>query len=168
MNRPLALALILVASLGMQRSGLAEETENKTTPWKRAGLNLGVFFATTNSNVAVGVEGFGLDVDVEKALGLDTITPAGRIDGFWRFTKNKRQRVDFRWFALRRSGSTMLGRDITIDSRTFPLGTRVKTNFDFDIYKGAYSYSFLQDDRFDLAASVELYVAPISFDITAT
>lgn len=158
MNRPLALALILVASLGMPRSGLAEETENKATPWKRAGLNLGVFFATTNSNVAVGVEGFGLD----------TTTTAGRIDGFWRFTKNKCHRADFRWFALRRSGSTTLGRDITIGGRIFPLGTQVKTNFDLDNYKGAYSYSVLQDDGFDLAASVGLYVAPISFDITAT
>jgi hypothetical protein len=34
-----------------------------------------------------------------------------------------------------------------------------------DIYELAYSYSFLQDDRIDLAALIGLYVMPIDFGI---
>lgn len=168
MNRSVALFLVLVTWLGAPRLGVAEESENKTTPWKRAGLNLGGFFAALNSSVSIGAAGVGVDVDVEDALDFDTTTTAFRTDAYWRFTRNKRHRVDFTWFSLRRSGRTTLGRDLEFGDTVFPLGSTVKSSFDFDIYKGGYSYSFLQDDRVDLAASVGLYIAPISFDITAT
>lgn len=168
MLRNAALLLVLVMSLGAPRWVLAEESENKATPWHRASLNLGWFFAATNSGVSIGAGGAGLTVDVEEALDLDTTTNAGRIDGFWRFTENKRHRVDFTWFALRRDGRTTLGQDIEIGDTVFPAGSEVKSSFDFDIYKAGYSYSFLHDDRIDLAGSAGLYIAPISFDITAS
>ncbi len=168
MPRTAALLVFLIAWLGTPQPGLTEESENKATPWKRAGLNLGVFFAGTNSSVSIGLGGLGVSVDVEDALGLETTTSAGRIDGFWRFTENKRHRVDFTWFALRRDGLGVLERDIQIGDQTYPAGSTVNSSLDFDIYKSTYSYSFIQDDRFDLAGSVGLYVAPISFSISST
>lgn len=36
------------------------------------------------------------------------------------------------------------------------------------IFKATYSYSFFQDDRFDLAASAGLFVIPIDYSIKAT
>ena len=41
----------------------------------------------------------------------------------------------------------------------------METSFDLDIYELAYSYSFFQDERIDLAASIGLYVMPIDFSI---
>jgi len=49
-----------------------------------------------------------------------------------------------------------------------PAGSQVNTKFDLDIYKAAYSYSFFQDDRMDLAANMGMYVMPIDIGINAT
>ena len=49
-----------------------------------------------------------------------------------------------------------------------PAGSTVSAFFDLDIYELAYSYSFLQDDRVDLAASLGLYVMPIDVGLTVT
>lgn len=160
--------IVLIAWLAANQSALAEEATNKATPWKTISLNLGGFISETNSTVRLGTPAAGVDINVEDTLGLDSTSSAFRFDAFWRFTQSKRHRVDFSWFGLNRSGSTLLGRDIEINGTTYPAGTNVSSSFDFAIYKGSYSYSFFQDDRIDLAAGIGLYVAPISFDINAS
>lgn len=160
-------ALISAAFVVAAWPASAEETEKGATPWETFSLNLGVFVAEAGSDVRLGVPAVGIDIDVEDTLGFDTTTVAFRTDAFWRFTKNKRHRVDFNWFALNRDGSATLFRDLEIGGTTFPTGSTVQSKLDLDLFKGAYSYSFIQDDRIDLAASVGLYVAPFSFDIAS-
>lgn len=158
-------ALICLATL---QPVLAEEAKNKATPWKKYSVNLGAFFAATESSFRLGTPAAGVDVDVEDTLGLDKGNLAFRLDAFWRFTESKRHRFDFSWFRIDRDGSTTLVNDIEINGITFPAGTGVQSTFDFQIFKGAYDYSFFQDDRIDLAASVGLYVAPFSLSVGAT
>ena len=43
----------------------------------------------------------------------------------------------------------------------------VDTTFNYQIIRAAYSYSFFQDDRMDLAASFGLFVMPIKFAMSA-
>lgn len=145
-----------------------EVKEKKEEPWEKFGLNLGWFIADLDSSVRFGLKGFGVEIDVEDALGFDTTTSVFRVESFWRFSSNRRHRLDFSWFALRRDGTKTLGRDIEIGDTVFPLGTTVKSSLDIDIFKGGYSYSFLQDDRIDMAAGLGLFVMPISFKISAS
>jgi hypothetical protein len=145
-----------------------EEKEKKEEPWEKFTLNLGWFFTDLESSVRFGLKGVGIEIDVEEALGFDTKTSVFRVDSFWRFSRNRRHRADFSWFALRRDGTKTLGRDIEIGDTTFPLGSTVKSSLDIDIFKGGYSYSFLQDDRIDMAAGLGLFVMPISFEISAS
>ena len=90
----------------------------------------------------------------------------------WRFTENRRHRLDFTWFAFRRDGSRQIAGDITIgdgdNQTTIDAETTVEAFFDLDLYELAYSYSFLQDDRIDLAAGIGFYVMPMDFGIKAT
>ncbi len=115
----------------------------------------------------------GLTVNVEDLLGLDTNENVFRIDASWRFTDNRRHKLDFKWFSFRRDGNTTIGQDIPIKDEndnpiTIPAGSQVVTKFDLDIYEAAYSYSFIQDDRMDLAFSIGLYFMPIDFELNAT
>lgn len=105
---------------------------------------------------------------MEEALGLDTTSTVFRLAGHWRFSDNMRHRADLSWFALRRDGDTTLGQDIVIDGTTLPIGTNVNTSLHVDVYKAAYSYSFLLDDRIDLGIGLGLYVMPISFELNAS
>ncbi len=142
------------------------------TPWEKFSLDLGYFIANTDTNVRLG-SGLGVSVDMEDLLGLDTANSAFRVNASWRFTDNRRHRLDFQWFSFRRDGSRTIGEDIHYkdkdgNDQVIEAGTYVESFFDFDIYEVAYSYSFFQDDRIDLAGSLGLYVMPIDFGMNAT
>ena len=146
----------------------AGENENEGKPWERFSFNLGGFITAINSDVSLGVEGLGISVNVEEALDLDSSVSVFRVDGLWRFSRNLRHRLDLGWFDISRDSSTTLLQDITIGDTTFLLGTEVTTSFDLQVFKGAYSYSFFQDDRIDMGVSFGLFVMPIDFKIDAS
>lgn len=154
-----------------QVSKLSAAEHETNTPWETYGLSAGFFVSNLNTSFRLG-SGIGVDVDAEELLDLDSTSNVFRVGGLWRFSDNKKHRVDLSWFAFHRSGSKTLAQDIEIENRdgdtvTINAGTRVKTAFDIDIYQLAYSYSFLQDDRIDFAASLGLYVMPIEYSIRA-
>jgi hypothetical protein len=156
--------LIILFSLPVN----AGEKENEGKPWERFSFNLGGFITAINSDVSLGAKGLGIEVDVEDALDLNSSVSVFRVDGLWRFTRNLRHRLDLGWFDISRDSSTTLLKDIQIGETLFPLGTEVTTSFDLQVFKGAYSYSFFQDDRMDLGVSFGLFVMPIDFKIDAS
>lgn len=168
MRKSSGLLSVLLVCLSAAGTVSAQESEKKASPWERFSLDLGAFITTTRSSVRLGSTSAGADIDVEDTLGIGSGNTALRLDAYWRFTENRRHRIDFAWFTVRRDGSTQLGRDIEIDGTTYPAGSAVSTEFDLDVFRTSYSYSFIQDDRLDLAVSGGLYVAPISFSINAT
>ena len=61
-------------------------------------------------------------------LGLETTNTVFRTDAMWRFTNNRRHRLDFTWFNLSRDGDRQIFEDITIEDEdgnkiTIPAGT---------------------------------------------
>ena len=170
MKKQSIVSLALLTSLFFCNFSFAGgNTSNKSeVPWETFNLNLGVFFSAIDSSIGAGVNNVGIDVDLEEALGLDTSTTAFRIDAFWRFTDNKRHRFDFSWFDIKRDSSKTLSKDIEIGGEVFPIGTTLESTLDFKIFKGSYSYSFFQDDRFDFGVSLGLYVIPIEYDFKST
>ncbi|MBW2671649.1 MAG: hypothetical protein JRD87_17625 [Deltaproteobacteria bacterium] len=164
-KRKLMYAFIAASLLLFIKPALAED-------WEKFSLDLGYFIANTDTSVRLG-SGLGVSVDMEDLLGLDSTDSAGRVRASWRFTDNRRHRLDFQWFGFRRDGSRTIGEDIHYkdedgNDQVIEAGTYVESFFDFDIYQAAYSYSFFQDDRIDLAGSFGLYVMPIEFGLNAT
>lgn len=161
--------LILTAFLAsICPAALAEEKKPPESPWEKFSVSLGVFLNETDSNIRLGVPGVGVSIDLEEALGLDSTSEVFRLEGAWRFTKNRRHRADLSWFSLDRGSTLQIGQDIVIDGVTYPTGTTATTHFNLDIYKAAYSYSFFQDDRMDIALSAGLFIMPVSFEFNAT
>lgn len=156
--------MIILYSLSVN----AGEKENKDKPWERFSLSLGGFSTTINSDVGLGAKGLNLEVNVEDALDMDSSVSVFRVDGLWRFSRNLRHRLDLGWFDISRDSSTTLLQDITIGDTIFPLGTEVTSSFDLQIFKGAYSYSFFQDDRMDMGVSFGIFVMPVDFEIDAS
>ena len=141
-------------------------------PWEKFGVYLGYFIASTDSSFRIG-SGIGLDIDVENLLGLDSTNTVFRTGALWRFSDNRRHRLDFNWFSLNRDGTRQILDEITIENRegekvTIEAGSTVDAFFNLDIYEVAYSYSFFQDERVDLAAGIGFYVMPIDFGLRVT
>ena len=166
-KRHLFIMLIILLVTSPIQYVFAAQAENKINPWKKFGFNLGGSFNATDSEVQLGINNLGISIDTEELLNLDTTTTSFMFEAFWRFTKNRRHRLDFNWNSYHRTGKTTLGKDINIGDTTIPLGSRVDTTFDIDVYRISYSYSFFQDTRMDLAFSLGAYILPMSFDLSA-
>ncbi len=150
----------------------AEERNPYDQPWEKFGVNFGVLLSAVDSSFRIG-SGIGLDIEAEELLGLDETNIVFRTDALWRFSKNRRHRLDFSWFSLNRDATTQIFQDITIKGKnniqiTFPTASTIESNFDLDIYELAYSYSIFQDDRIDLAAGAGLYVIPVDYGLRST
>jgi hypothetical protein len=162
-------ALVMLCLLVLATSVSAEEDRPPNKPWSKYGLRAGANMVLVNSNVRLGTQGGGLAIDPQDLLNLDTTTITFQLEGYWRTSDDLRHRLDFSWFAVNREGNTTLGRSIKLPNNTLlPLGTQVNTALDLDVIKASYSYSFFQDDRFDLAIAGGLYVLPIKFDLSAS
>ena len=153
--------LVILVTLGF--TGLAQAAEQNKGPWEKFSLRLAGFITNSDSSVRLGLPEIGTVIDPEEFLGVDSSTTVFRIDGFWRFSENRRHRLDFTWTAFRRSGTKTIGKDIDILGETIKLSTKINTSVDYDIYRVGYSYSFFQDDRIDLAIAGGLYVLPVRF-----
>lgn len=141
-------------------------------PWKKFSFNGGLFVSRSETEVRFG-SGLGVEVNLEDALGMESDTQVFRLESYWRFTENRKHRADFSWFSLNRTSSKKITDDITIkppDGEEIPIaaGTEVESKYDMDIFQVNYSYSFIQDDRLDLAGSVGLFIMPISFGLDIT
>lgn len=161
--RHLVFSAVLLAPM------LANAADGVEKPWNRFSLSLGGFSTALNSTTVLGLKdlGAGVDVNTEEAFGLDKSVTAFRIDANWRFTKNRRHMLDFTYLDLSRSGDKVLEQDIPIFDETLTVGTYVQSKFDLQIFKFGYSYSFFQDDRFDLGGNIGLFVMPISIELSA-
>jgi hypothetical protein len=135
-------------------------------PWETAGLYLGGYLATLDSSLSLRLAGVGAKVDAEDALGLNSDSNVFRGDAFWRISR--RNRMDFLYYDLSRDSKGFLGVQIPDgEGGTIPIGTNIKTKFDFRLFKATWAYSFFKDDRFDLAAGIGAYVLDVDFKIDA-
>ena len=133
-------------------------------PWERGALYLGAFFLDSNSDLQLGGGGAKVKVDAEEVLGLDENFTVFRGDALWRITR--RNRLDFTYYAMNRDGSNELAIDIPKPGGgSFPVGTRVKTDFDMSILRGSYAWSFFKNEHFDLGLAGGLYGMAVDFKI---
>ena len=167
---PPLIGIALLLSLIVSPSA-ADDTATES-PWEKFSFNGGLFLSRSETEVRFG-SGLGVEVNLEDALGMETDTNVFRLESYWRFTENRKHRADFSWFSLNRTASKEITDDITIkppneDEITIIAGTDVESKYDMDIFQLNYSYSFIQDDRLDLAGSVGLFIMPISLGLDVT
>ena len=141
-------------------------------PWEKYSFNGGAFVSRSVTDVRFG-SGLGVEVNLEDALGMEAETQVFRLESYWRFTDNRKHRADISWFSLRRTADKKITDAITIkppDGEEIPIaaGTEVSSKYNMDIFQLNYSYSFIQDDRLDLAGIAGLYIMPISLGLDVT
>jgi hypothetical protein len=154
-------ASALVGALAMPALG------QNTSPWERASIAVGGMIADIDSSAQIGLGGTGLEIDVEDVLDLDSSQSSFRVDALYRFGSSRRHRIDFTWFDLDRDGTKTLSRNIDVDGVTYPVGTTVQSEFDLAFYNVRYSYSFVHDDRIDLAGSIGLHVTEVGLSVSS-
>jgi hypothetical protein len=162
----------VVFLLSLTAHPLMADESTKDSPWEAFSFNAGAFLANSNTDLRFG-SGIGVSVNLEEGLGLESESRVFRMESYWRFSDNRRHRVDLSWFSFSRTGTRIITDEIIIEPPVgedipIPSGTEVESFFDLDIYQLAYSYSFIQDSRLDLAGQFGLYIMPMSFGLSAS
>ena len=128
-------------------------------------LSLGSFITDFDSEFKLSSDRInrGTEISFEDDLGLDDSSTVIRLDGHYRFSS--RHRINFSYFDLSRDGDTISTRPLIIDDTLFRRGSELSTEFDYQILKLAYAYSFWQTDKVDLSVSGGLYTFDIDISV---
>jgi hypothetical protein len=107
----------------------------------------GVFLPSFDTSAQVDTSlGIGTGINLEDDLGLsgDEMTFWGDVS--WRFARKHRLTVGY--FDFTRDASAVAKEELTIGDETFPVGASLSTEFKFQIIPIAYSYSFMNKEKY--------------------
>jgi hypothetical protein len=125
-------------------------------------LTLGGFLVTFKTEAGASFGGLlGTRVNVEDDLGVDDNKSTFRLDGFWRF--KPKHSLGWSWFALNRSGFSVLDEQIEFEDVIFEVGAAVDSRFETDWFGLDYRYSLLQTERGE--AGIRVGVSTYGFDL---
>lgn len=112
----------------------------------------------------------GTLIDLEENFNVGSSETVLRIDGFYRF--NNRHRIDWTWYSSRRNGSSVADKEYTIGDPDDPDGgfiiprnARISTNWNFDLLKVGYAYSFLNKRRYEMFIGTGLNIRSLDIEI---
>src|SRR5512134_593473 len=124
---------------------------------------LGAFLPAFKTTMQVDNDqlGSGDNVDLGDDLGVDQNESGGWFGVEWRFAP--RHRIGFTYSRFNLNGQRTTTRDLQIGDEIFPAGATVSSQLRLEIIPITYSYSFLKDERDELAFTVGLHWSRLRF-----
>lgn len=110
--------------------------------------------------------GAGIGFNPSQALGLDFQQSVLRIEGYYRFTKN--QALTYSWYSINSTGDVTLDQQIDWGDTTIPVGATVQSEFDYDIYKLGYLWSFYRNNKVNLSVGAGLHITRFKINLDAS
>ena len=132
-------------------------------------IRLSGFWATTNTEIQVDSElgVIGEELSFEDDLNLSERETLPLLDITYRF--NPHHMLDFSFVSLNRSGSTNFGRDgVTTDDILWTVGTSIKSQFDSEVYRLAYGYSFINDGKREFGLLAGLHITRFNVELSGS
>ena len=159
------IAKILIATIILAPAlGVAQE-DGEVADTQKWGISIGAFITDQDMKTEFGVN-FGdasLRVDFEDDLGLKDSQSVGRLAAFYKF--NERHQLDFDVFDLSQTSTAVLDEEIKWGDTTFPIDAEVATGLDLGIYKIAYTYFPVQEEKGRFGLTGGFYVADIGMSL---
>jgi hypothetical protein len=115
-------------------------------------LSVGAFFSSIDTKASLGG---GTDVDFEDDLGIPDSKTTVNVNLYWRVTD--RFMLSGEYFTLNRSNRAVIDERIVWGDETYDVGASVKSKFDLDVIRANAGYSFIKDEKKQLAASLGVH-----------
>ena len=149
MNRNGIFALLVVLVAG------AAHAEDYLSPTEeRVRLSLGAVYLDSNTTAqfdsSSGVTGTLVNAERDLAVSKDSFEAKFQL----MLRVGERNRVRFDYFSLDRTGSTTADKDILFRNVELLPGDPVVSNLSIDVLSITYGYSFIHNERFELAATL--------------
>jgi hypothetical protein len=147
--------------------GLAAQADEVRPGQERFNVMLGAFLPAFNSDVRVdGETDQGNRVDLGDDLGVDQ-DETGYIVGFeWRFKEKHRLGFTYSNFTL--NGERVIDEEITIRDEVYPVDATLRTEQKIEIIPITYSYSFINNEQHEFAATAGIHWTSVSLSLRGT
>lgn len=114
--------------------------------------------------------GAGISISPEDTLGIDSEQTVLRLTGYYRFTKE--HALSYSWYRITSRGNKKLEKDIEWldengDLITIPVGAKVDSSLDYNIFKVGYLWSFYHSDKVEMAVGGGLHITSIGFGLNS-
>ena len=120
--------------------------------------------ATTSLRLDSNSGAVGTEVSFESDLNGQKRKTVPSIDLAWRF--NPRHAIEGSWVSLRRDGDATFEGELHWGEVTFPFNSTLRSSFDSDIYRIAYRWSFVHDERTELGLLLGLHYTQMKTSIS--
>ena len=124
----------------------------------------GVFLSSFDTSAQVDTSlGIGTGINLEDDLGLSSDETTFWGDVSWRFARKHHLTVGY--FGFTRDANAVAEEEITIGDETFPVGASLSTEFKVQIVPFAYSYSFMNEEKYEFGASLGVHWYTMEFSV---
>lgn len=159
-GRKIGQAALIISSLLAAGVALGAESSWTKHPYlqDRWNVQLTLFYpdVSTTARLDNSTTGRGTEIDFEQDLDLTDRKALGAFMGSVRL--GEKWRIEAEYFALNRSGTRVINRDLSWGNITFPVNTSVSSSFDTDVYRLSGGYSFIKDDKKEFGVALGLFV----------
>lgn len=112
--------------------------------------------------------GAGVAIDPQDALGMTTQQTVLRLGGYYRFSQH--HALTYSWYSISLPGYKTLDHEIDwVDEDgnpvVIPVGAKVSTSLDYDVYKLGYLWSFHHTDKVEMSVGVGLHTTSIAVSL---
>lgn len=160
----LCFCMVIVCCLGFSNAWAAEETSNNVLD-KRFTFYGGAQLYQAEGEFSSTKEGdpdTSIDLD-DLGLKDDAVSPAvGAIINFW----GRRLTLRLDYFGYHDDAKATAGFEFDFDGVTFPVGARLDSNLDLDLYVANLSYNFYRSDRARFGVGVGIHAADIDIGVS--
>ena len=162
--------IMLAAALMMAGGALltAPEATAQEEKWRqdRFFVGLGLYRPDFDTRIRVDEASSGISgtlLNLEKDLNLKDRKTQFTIDSHFRFAK--RHALEFEWVKLKREDESSVGFAFTYDGELYEVNEDVVTTFNTEVFRLAYRFSFINNDRMELSAALGLHVTDIEVGV---
>jgi hypothetical protein len=168
--------LIILLAFGLMACtcAYADDRYDEYPPAERFKLRVGGFLINrfdTTARFDSTQFPIGTLIDFEENFDLDSSETVLRIDGFYRF--NKQHRIDWTYYNSRRDGNAIATQDYIIGDPDDPDGgfiipqnARIDTQWNYDLLKVGYNWSFLNKRRYEMFIGAGLNIRNLDMKIS--
>jgi len=158
------LALFACAALA---SGAAQAVEGLIAPGEeKFNLRLGGIVHRFDSKLALAGPQRSREFDLEDVAGAQHERTSVWAEGTWRFAS--RHRLGIQAFGGKRENQRAISQDIELEDRTIPVNTVLNTEVKTTFVIANYQYSFMKNEKMEIAGLLGLYTAQFRFKFGAT
>jgi hypothetical protein len=146
--------LAVLALLVAAPTVLADESDPILLGQDKVKFSVGGFLTKMSTGLELSVvdDDKNKVIDVENDLGLSSSRNTFRIDGYWR--PGPRHRIVVGYYSLSRSVVNTLETEIEWEDALYPVGVNIDTGLRLQVIPISYAYSFIKNERWELAASI--------------